>query len=173
MKQPQGKRNGVLLGACGAPFVIWAAVLAAQTRAPRLPEWLSNLNAALQAPFSLRWCAETPRFLFFFLLAYVLGIGIYYSTRRTYRRNEEYGSARWGDTAAINRKYRGPDPLQNILLTQNVRIGLDGHKHKRNLNVLVIGGSGAGKTRTYALPNLMQCNTSFAVTDPKGGATRS
>ena len=60
----------------------------------------------------------------------------------------------------------------NKLLTQHVAIGLDGRKHRRNLNVLVIGGSGAGKTRFYCKPNLMQANTSFVVLDPKGEQLR-
>jgi type IV secretion system protein VirD4 len=101
-----------------------------------------------------------------------MGIGIYLSTRRNYRRREEHGSARWGGAAAINRKYRDKDLGNNKILTQNVRIGLNGRKHRRNLNVMVVGGSGSGKTRFYAKPNVMQANTSFVVLDPKGEILR-
>lgn len=107
-----------------------------------------------------------------FLLAYGMGIGIYLSTRRNYRRREEHGSAKWGNTKALNKKYRDKDLSSNKLLTQNVRIGLDGKKHRRNLNILVCGGSGAGKTRFFCKPNAMQCNTFFVVLDPKGEIVR-
>ena len=101
-----------------------------------------------------------------------MAIGIYFSTRRNYRRREEHGSAKWGNADALNKKYRDKDPSENKLLTQNVRIGLDGKKHRRNLNILVCGGSGAGKTRFFCKPNAMQCNTSFVVLDPKGEIVR-
>ena len=97
-----------------------------------------------------------------------MGVGIYFSTRRNYRRGEEHGSAKWGDARAVCRKYRDKRPEENKLLTQNVRIGLDGRKHRRNLNTVVIGGSGAGKTRFYAKPNLMQANTFLWFWTPKG-----
>ena len=97
---------------------------------------------------------------------------VYFSTRRNYRRREEHGSAKWGNAGALNKKYRDKDPSANKLLTQNVRIGLDGKKHRRNLNILVCGGSGAGKTRFFCKPNAMQCNTSFVILDPKGEIVR-
>lgn len=93
---------------------------------------------------------------------------MYYSTHRNYRKGEEHGSAKWGDPRQICRKYAEKDKSRNVILTQNVRIGLDGRKHRRNLNVLVVGGSGAGKTRFYAKPNVMQANTSYVVLDPNG-----
>ena len=101
-----------------------------------------------------------------------MGIGIYFSTRRNYRRGEEHGSAKWGDARAVDKKYRDKRPEQNKLFTQNVRMGLDGRKHRRNLNTVVIGGSGAGKSFNLAKPNLMQANTSFVVLDPKGELVR-
>ena len=122
--------------------------------------------------FSVTVCEDSLKTVLIFLLAYGMGIGIYLSTRRNYRRREEHGSAKWGDAGAINKKYRDKDPTENKLLTQNVRIGLDGKKHRRNLNILVCGGSGAGKTRFFCKPNAMQCNTSFVVLDPKGEIVR-
>ena len=106
-------------------------------------------------------------------IAYAFGILIYLSMQKNYRRGEEHGSAHWGDAAKVNKKYEAKPSSENKLLTQNVRIGLDGTKHRRNLNVLVIGGSGAGKTRFYCKPNLMQANTSFVVLDPKGEQVRA
>lgn len=107
-----------------------------------------------------------------FLLCYGLGIGVYLSTDRNYRRREEHGSAKWGDPRAINRKYADKEPTANKILTQNVAIGLDGRRHRRNLNVLVVGGSGAGKTRFYAKPNIMNANTSLIILDCKGEILR-
>ena len=98
----------------------------------------------------------------------VVVIGIYFSTRRNYRRREEHGSAKWGNAKAVDKKYRQNPPSENKLMTQAVRIGLNGKKHRRNLNTLVCGGSGAGKTRFYCKPNLMQANTSFVILDPNG-----
>ena len=57
---------------------------------------------------------------------------------------------------------------KQLSLTRHVRIGMDSHKHRRNLNILALGGSGAGKTRSLALPGIMECNCSFVITDPKG-----
>lgn len=94
-----------------------------------------------------------------------MGIGIYFSTRRNYRHREEHGSAKWGNAKAVDKKYRQNPPTENKLMTQAVRIGLNGKKHRRNLNTLVCGGSGAGKTRFYCKPNLMQANTSFVILD--------
>ena len=124
-------------------------------------------------PFQITVCEDSVKTALIFLLAYAMGIGIYFSTRRNYRRREEHGSAKWGDAGTLNKKYRDKDPSANKLLTQNVRIGLDGKKHRRNLLQIVIGGSGAGKTRFFCKPNLMQANCSFLVTDPKGEMLRA
>ena len=101
-----------------------------------------------------------------------MAITIYLSTKKNYRRREEHGSARWGNANEINKKYKQLPMDRNKLLTQNVCIGLNGKKHRRNLNVLVCGGSGAGKTRFYCKPNVMQCNTSMVILDPKGEIVR-
>lgn len=123
-------------------------------------------------PFQIVWCEDSPRAVLFFLAAYGLGVGIFLSTRHPYRRGEEHGSAQWGNAQAVNRKYSSKHFAENKLLTQHVRMGLDTHKHRRNLNTVVIGGSGAGKTRFYAKPNLCQANTSFVILDPKGELLR-
>ena len=106
------------------------------------------------------------------LCAYGLGIGIFLSSRRNYRRGEEHGSAKWGNAKTVNKKYRAAKPEDNKIFTQNVRMGLNAHRHRRSLNTVVVGGSGAGKTRFYAKPNLCQANTSFVVLDPKGELLR-
>ncbi len=130
------------------------------------------LTEKLDQPFSISYTPYTLRCIFTFTIAYVLGIGIYYSQKRNYRRGVEHGSAKWGDAASICKRYRDKRYTQNLILTQNFRMGLDCYKHKRNLNVLVVGGSGAGKSRAYAVVNIMQCNCSMVVTDPKGELLR-
>jgi len=172
MRRDETARSNLILFVVFLIPVVWAALLTAPSLSGGLPEILVNLSKAMDNPFDIRWVDDTPKCILLFIAAYCLGIGIYLSTRRNYRRREEHGSARWGGAAAVNKKYRDKDPQKNKILTQNVRIGLDGRKHKRNLNVLVVGGSGSGKTRFYAKPNVMQANTSFVVLDPKGEILR-
>ena len=123
-------------------------------------------------PFHIEVCEDSVKTVLILLLCYGMGIGIYFSTQRNYRRREEHGSAKWGNARAVDKKYRQSPYSDNKLMTQNVRIGLNAKKHRRNLNTLVCGGSGAGKTRFYCKPNLMQCNTSFVILDPKGEILR-
>ncbi|WFB59600.1 VirD4-like conjugal transfer protein, CD1115 family [Paenibacillus sp. BR1-192] len=152
--------------------VIWLALQAAPALSSGLPALLLQLSTAMEHPLHIRWMEDTPRSLLLFTLAYALCIGVYVSSQRNYRRFEEHGSARWGKAKQLNAIYRSKELEQNKILTQHVRIGLDGRKHRRNVNVLVVGGSGAGKTRFYAKPNVMQAATSFVVLDPKGEILR-
>lgn len=156
------------------PVVWWAAVLLADSIGPgqNLMEILEVLTERLNHPFSLHITEYTARSLLVCTLLYAMGIGIFYANRRNYRRGEEHGSAKWGDVYQICKRYRDHPYAQNLLLTQNFRMGLNVYKHKRCLNVLVTGGSGAGKSRTYAIPNIMQCNCSMVITDPKAELLR-
>lgn len=154
--------------AFGVIPVIWFGILVAPYMNEGLIGLLSNIDIALSNPFSIQLCDQTAKTIIRFLMIYAIGISIYYSTKRNYRKTEEYGSARWGKVSAVCNKYKDNDYLQNKLFTQNVRMRLDGRKTRRNTNTIIIGGSGAGKTRFYGKPNIMQCNTSFVVLDPKG-----
>lgn len=171
MKQ-DNRRTQLILCLFGMFPVVWLGLLMAPAVSGGLPEIITAFPAAMNNPFHIVLCEDSLKTVLLFLCAYGMGVGIYFSTRRNYRRGEEHGSAKWGDARAVCRKYRDKRPEENKLLTQNVRIGLDGRRHRRNLNTVVIGGSGAGKTRFYAKPNLMQANTSFVVLDPKGELTR-
>ena len=166
-------KTSLILAVCGIVPVVWLALLTAPYVSGGIVEIIGNLSVAINNPFSITVCEDSVKIVLIFLLAYAMGIGIYLSTRRNYRRREEHGSAKWGNAGTLNKKYRDKDASQNKLLTQNVRIGLDGKKHRRNLNILVCGGSGAGKTRFFCKPNAMQCNTSMVILDPKSGAKRS
>ena len=161
----------IILGIFTIP-VVWLALLIAPYINNGLIEALPYLTKAINEPFHITLCKNTLKTIFIFLLIYGIGIGIYFSTLRNYRRQEEYGSAKWGSASKVNKKYADKTYSENKILSQNVRIGLDGKKHRRNLNTLVIGGSGAGKTRFYAKPNILQCNTSFIILDPKGEILR-
>ena len=168
------QKAGVILAACGILPVVWIALITAPFVGGGLVEVIQNFPIAMQNPFSITVCEDSAKTVLIFWLAYAMGIGIYSSTRRDYRRREEHGSAKWGDAKTLNKKYADKNFSANKLLTQTVRIGLDGKKHRRNLNVLVCGGSGAGKTRFYCKINAMQCDaeTSMVILDPKGEIVR-
>ena len=123
---------------------------------------------ALNNPFKIKLCKDSLKTVLVLLFSYGLGIGVYFSSEKNYRRREEHGSAKWGNIQSVNKKYAQTPIENNKLMTQNVSVGINGQRHRRNLNTLVCGGSGAGKTRFYCKPNLMQCNTSFVILDPKG-----
>ena len=152
--------------------ITWLGLLMAPAASGGLPEIISQFAIIMENPAHIEFCEDSLKTVLLFLFAYGLILGIHFSTTRNYRRGEEHGSAKWGDVRSIDRKYRSRDMFSNKLLTQNVGIGLDGRKHRRNLNTMVVGGSGAGKTRFYAKPNLCQANTSFVVLDPKGELVR-
>ena len=147
--------------------VIWVALLIAPIVDKGLVEIIGNFETVISNPFKIIFCGNSIKTVLFFIVAYVIGIGIYLSTKRNMRPKEEHGSAKWGNVNKVNKKYMQNPISQNKILTGNIKIGLNGRKHRRNLNVLVCGGSGAGKTRFYCKPNVMQANTSFVILDPK------
>lgn len=158
----------------GLPVIWWAAILIADAIQPgrNLFELMEVLTEKLNHPFQLHYTEYTIKSVLVCTLLYAAGIGIFYSSQKNYRRGEEHGSARWGDARQICKKYSQKPYSQNILLTQNFRISLDTHEHRRCLNILVVGGSGAGKSRDFALPNIMQCCCSMVITDPKAELLR-
>ena len=158
----------------GLPVIWWLAILLADAIQPgrNLFELMEVLTEKLNHPFQFHYTEYTIKSMLVCTLLYAAGIGIFYSSQKNYRRGEEHGSARWGDARQICKKYSQKPYSQNILLTQNFRISLDTHKHRRCLNILVVGGSGAGKSRGFALPNIMQCCCSMVITDPKAELLR-
>ena len=172
MRQDKLSRTSILLYALGLIPVVWLSLLIAPAFGGGVPSLLKNLSDVFSRPFHIVWCEDSLKTVLILVFAYVMGIGIYIASARNYRHREEHGSAKWGSAAAVNKKYSNKDTTKNKILTQQTSIGLDGRKHRRNLNVLVCGGSGAGKTRFYAKPNIMQANTSFVVLDPKGEILR-
>ena len=176
MKQDKYSKTYLLIYALGLIPVIWVAILIAPYMDGGIPSLIANMDHAFANPFGFQWCADTPRTIVILCLIYVVAIGIFLSDDKNYRRREEYGSAKWGFPSRINAKYatrKNEDPFLNKILTQNVAISFMVRRHRRNLNILVIGGSGAGKTRFFALPNILNGNCSFIILDPKGEILRA
>ena len=164
-------RSAAPVWAALSPLVLWLAAIAAYAYEDgmNLFQWMGRFSQVLERPFAIGWTAHTPKFMLVSLIAYAFGIALYYSGRENRRPGEEYGSARWGDPRALCRKYMDHQHKEaNIILTQRVRLGMDGYKTQRNMNILVIGGSGSGKTRYFCKPGLYSANCSYLVTDPKG-----
>jgi len=166
------KRTNTILSILGIIPVVWLALLIAPYIDGGLVNLINNLSTITENFYKIEICENSLKTVLFFLLVYGLSLAMYFTTRKNYRKREEYGSAKWGSARLVNKKYSDKDKFKNKILTQNVAIGLDGRKHRRNLNTLVCGGSGAGKTRFYCKINLMQCNTSFVILDPKGEMLR-
>lgn len=171
----RNQNQNPLLWLLPVPMVLWlAALLATEYKAGMTVSTLmGRFSWLMEHPFSVRWTPHTPKFILWALAAYGFAVALYLSTRENRRPGEEHGSAKWGSAKRLNAKYRDKDPHNNTILTQNVRMSLNGKMHRRNLLQIVIGGSGAGKTRFFVKPNLMEANCSFLVTDPKGETLRA
>ena len=154
--------------------VVYFAMVAASVYIPgeNIFALLERISTMVRRPDLLRWTAYTPRFLLVFLLLYGGGVLLYYADHENRRPGEEYGSAKWGNARELNKQYADRDG-KNVILTKRVSIGLDGYKHRRNLNILVVGGSGSSKTRFFCKPGIMSVNCSYLIVDPKGEMLRS
>ena len=172
MKQDKLSTTFLIIYLCGAFPVMWFALLVAPYLQGGLLNIIKNSDLIFENPFNIEICRDSLKTVLIFLLCYFVAIGLYVSSDSNYRRREEHGSAKWGTPNTIKQKYADKDITSNKILTQNVLIGLDGRKHRRNLNIIVIGGSGSGKTRFFAKPNIMNANTSFVILDPKGELLR-
>ena len=161
---PIRKSNDTLFYLIGIIPVVWLALLLAQSLGGGLPELLRNLTSALEQPTNIVWTDKSLPTILICLAAYGMAVLLYRTNQGRTRDGEEHGSAAWATPASVNAQFAQKD---SIPLTQHVRLGLDTHKHRRSLNVLVIGGSGASKTRSFVLPNILTANTNYVITDPK------
>lgn len=169
-------RSAAPVWAALSPLVLWLAAIAAYAYEDgmNLFQWMGRFSQVLERPFSIGWTPYTLKYMLGSLLLYGCGIALYYSSRENRRPGEEYGSAKWGNPKELNRKYMDHQHKDaNIILTQRVRLGMDGYITQRNMNILVIGGSGSGKTRYFCKPGLYSANCSYLVTDPKGELLRA
>ena len=161
---PIRKSSDTLFYLIGIVPVVWLALLLAQSLGGGLPELLRNLTSALEQPTNIVWTDKSLPTILICLAAYGMAVLLYRTNQGRTRDGEEHGSAAWATPASVNAQFAQKD---SIPLTQHVRLGLDTHKHRRSLNVLVIGGSGAAKTRSFVLPNILTANTNYVITDPK------
>ena len=134
---------------------------------------VAQFSEVTQTPFSLHWTPYTMKFIGIFLLLYGGAILFYYTGQKNTRPGEEHGSASWGSVRELDKKYRDKDAGKNVILTQHLQMSMNGKLHRRNLLQIIVGGSGSGKTRFLAKPNLMLANASFICTDPKGEMLRA
>ena len=176
MNRQNDTKTLIILFSVLSPFVIWLALMLASCyeQGIKLFELLERLTLLFNNPLNISLNEYSLKTVLISLFLYLMCIGVYFSSRENRRPGEEHGSAKWGIVSQIAKRYADhKDKSKNLILSQIMRVGLDAKKHRRNLNVLVVGGSGAGKTRFYAKPNIMQCNTSFIIADPKGEMLRS
>ena len=176
MNRQNDTKTLIILFSVLSPVVIWFALMLASCyeQGIKLFELLERLTVLFNSPFNISLNEHSLKTALISLFLYLMCIGVYFSSRENRRPGEEHGSAKWGIVSQIAKRYADhKDKSKNLILSQIMRVGLDAKKHRRNLNVLVVGGSGAGKTRFYAKPNIMQCNTSFIIADPKGEMLRS
>ena len=169
-------RSAAPVWAALSPLVLWLAAIAAYAYEDgmNLFQWMGRFSQVLERPFSIGWTPYTLKCMLGSLLLYGCGLALYYSSRENRRPGEEYGSAKWGNPKELNRKYMDHQHKDaNIILTQRVRLGMDGYITQRNMNVLVVGGSGSGKTRFFCKPNIYSANCSYLITDPKGELLRA
>lgn len=171
MRQNEQLQNKVLYF-LGIIPTIWLALIIAPNLNNGLMSIITGFTESMNNPLNISWCENSIKSILIFLLIYIMIIVVYESTKKNYRRGEEHGSAKWGSASELNKKYMQKPENMNKILTKNVKLGLKGKQHKRNLNVLVVGGSGAGKTFSYCKPNIMQANSSFVCLDPKGEIVR-
>ena len=176
MNRQNDTKTLIILFSVLSPVVIWFALMLASCyeQGIKLFELLERLTVLFNSPFNISLNEYSLKTVLISLFLYLMCIGVYFSSRENRRPGEEHGSAKWGIVSQIAKRYADhKDKSKNLILSQIMRVGLDAKKHRINLNVLVVGGSGAGKTRFYAKPNIMQCNTSFIIADPKGEMLRS
>ena len=169
-------RSAAPVWAALSPLVLWLAAIAAYAYEDgmNLFQWMGRFSQVLERPFAIGWTPYTLKCMLVSLIIYAFGIALYYSSRENRRPGEEYGSAKWGSPKELNRKYMDHQHKDaNIILTQRVRLGMDGYITQRNMNVLVVGGSGSGKTRFFCKPNIYSANCSYLITDPKGELLRA
>ncbi len=168
-------RNAAPVWAAFTLPIVWLAVLMASCYEPDMTIFtlMDAFSAATKNPFSLHWTPYTMKFIGIFLLLYGGAILFYYTGQKNTRPGEEHGSASWGSVRELDKKYRDKDAGKNVILTQHLQMSMNGKLHRRNLLQIIVGGSGSGKTRFLAKPNLMLANASFIVTDPKGEMLRA
>ena len=179
MNRPQNKSVTVIMFICGLIAVIYVAVMVAPHIGDNVFELLENTDKVFLHPLQIIIVPATSKCVLLFSLAYISAVVIYFTSKKGYRPGEEYGSAGFGNVKALCQRYSEKPKCNNIILTENFRVGLNTYQHNRNLNFFVLGGPGSGKSRSFVMPNVMQCASadaaplSLIITDPKGEILRN
>lgn len=167
----------IVMGAVGAILAIWTGLQIAPGRSAGLRGITEALSWGMEHPFAVRWGPESLGTVLAVLLFYFVIFAMAVSAGKGFRKGEEYGSARWGTTKMIDRKYRDrKHPFQNLILTKNIAMGnseKELYRHQRTTNIMLIGAAGTGKSRGYVMPNLLQGEISYVVLDPSGEIFRA
>ena len=169
------KKPSIPLIIIGALFAVYAGYLVngAWHQGIEFGDFVNNLTEVISYPLRDYYNEYTLKAVGIAEFIYAIVMAMYYTSQRSMMPGREFGTARLATPKEINKVIKDKDDSKNRILSQNVRMSLDTRKTKLNDNVLIIGGSGAGKTFYEVKPNLMQRNSSFIVTDPKGEILRS
>ena len=172
------KSPSIIIVIVGAVFAAYAGYLVngAWTTGININDFINKLNQILAQPFHNYYKGYTTvKAVLSALLIYAVALTMYYTSKRNMMPGKEHGTAQFADISKVNNRLRDKNEHRNRILSQNVRMSLNTRMTKLNNNILIIGGSGAGKTFYEVKPNLMQMpdDCSFILTDPKGGAKRS
>ena len=172
------KSPSIIIVIVGAVFVAYAGYLVngAWTTGININDFINKLNQILAQPFNNYYKGYTTvKAVLSALLIYAVALTMYYTSKRNMMPGKEYGTAQFADISKVNNRLRDKNEHRNRILSQNVRMSLNTRMTKLNNNILIIGGSGAGKTFYEVKPNLMQMpdDCSFILTDPKGEILRS
>lgn len=162
----------ILLGAVASAYLGYL-VNGAWKQGMEFNAFLEAFNRVLANPLADYYNAGTLKAIVISLLVFLVAVIMYYTSQRNYMPGREFGTSELASVKQVNKLLSDKTEENNRILSQNVRMSLDTRHTGLNNNVLIIGGSGAGKTFYEVKPNLMQRNTSFIVTDPKGEILRS
>ena len=158
----------------GGIFAAYAGYLLSACYKPEMDfnYFMERLNIVTGKPFADYWNAYSPKAIVGAVFVYAVGMLMYLTSRRNYMPGKEFGTAVFANPKQVNKDLADKEEGRNRILSQNIRMSMDTRKTRLNLNFLVIGGSGAGKTLFMVKPNLMQLTSSFIITDPKGEIAR-
>lgn len=157
----------VLLVLLGAIFVSYMAIKLAPYMDGGLVYVVNNFSNAFVEPLRFKIFPNTVKTVSVSLLFYFLFILAQVSMRRNTRDGEEYGSEQWATKSEL-KQYQAKNQMDNKILSENIMYSINDRDHYKNTNICIVGGSGTGKTRYYAKPNIMQANANYIVLDPKG-----
>lgn len=168
------KKDIFILLIIGFFVSIYFALLIAPICDGGLLVFMEKFPVIIKKPLNITIIDNSLKTVLVVVVLYCL-FGVYViANKKKYRHGREHGSAEWGDVSVVKKHIgnHGKEDIPEKVLTNNIGISYNGKEHRRNLNTIIVGGSGAGKTRFFAKPNLMQANTSFVVLDPKGELVR-